>query len=121
MKTLKDKILESSQYKNIEHLGENQIIIDDNLDGRSSEVTVDVKYFSEPKNNRQAIIVELKKDLYIDFFKNGNFSWEPLTYFEDGEDPKETWKDNEFDSCPEWFTKDNMPKSWNEVKKYISL
>ena len=42
-------------------------------------------------------------------------------YFEEEEDPQETWEDNEFDNCPEWFTKDKMPKSWDEVEKYIKL
>ena len=121
MKDLKDKILESTQGKNIDKLGENKITIDDNLNGDSNTVNVNVKYFSKSKNNKQAIIVELKEDLYIDFFKNGNFSWEPLTYFEEEEDPQETWEDNEFDNCPEWFTKDKMPKSWDEVEKYIKL
>ena len=122
MKALKQFILEKSStgkyVNNITKEGKNKISIEDKLDGKYNDIEVNVKYFSEPKNDKQVIIVDFDGK-YIDFFKNGNFPWEILTYFEDGEDPKEIWEENDFGNCPEWFTKETMFKSFDELEKYM--
>jgi hypothetical protein len=121
MKDIKEYILESKSYvNNITNEGPNKITITNYLDGDDNTFEVNVKFFTKPKNNRQAIIVDLGNDVYVDFFKNGNFTWDLLTYFDDDEDPKETWKDNEFAGKPEWFTKDKLPKSFDDLEKILS-
>lgn len=123
MKRLNEFIYESSgkYVNNITKEGKNKISIEDNLEGGINTCEVNVKYFTKPKDNRQAIIVDLGEGKYMDFFKNGNYPWEPLTYFEEDEDPKEIWKENDFDESPDWFTKDTLPKSWEEVEKVLKL
>ena len=123
MKQIKDFIIESSKkyIDNITKEGNNKITLEDSLDGGYNTVEVNVKYFTKPNKDRQAIVVDLGKGKYMDFFKNGKFTWEPLTYFEDDEDPKEIWEENDFGECPDWFTKDTLPKTWDEVEQVLKF
>lgn len=122
MRQLKEYLIESKGPKyteSIKKLGLNKISIGDNLEGGYNDFEVNVKYFTKPINDKQVIIIALGDDKYVDFFKNGNFSWEPLTYFEEDEDPKEIWNENGFGECPDWFTKDTLPKSFDELEKFF--
>ena len=123
MKHIKDFITESTvkYIDNITKEGNNKISIADNFEGEIHTVDINVKYFTKPNKDRQAIIVDLGEGKYIDFFKNGKFTWEPLTYFEDDEDPKEIWEENDFGKCPDWFTKDTLPKNWDEVEQILKF
>ena len=34
---------------------------------------------------------------------------------------KEIWEENDFGECPDWFTKDTLPKNWDEVEQVLKF